>query len=63
MGKKYNDRVYALDTLCTADESKLFLRNNWQQVGQTKGYSSDTAKLLWIVLLGGFYTVALSPSG
>lgn len=44
--KRYNDPVYALDTLCTADESKLFLRNNWLRAGQTKGYSADTNKLL-----------------
>jgi hypothetical protein len=39
--EKYQDKVYALDTLCTADESKLFLSNNWTRAGQTKGFSSD----------------------
>lgn len=44
--RKYNDEVYALDTLCTADDSKLFLRNGWIRAGQTKGYSSDRSKVL-----------------
>lgn len=44
--RKYNDEVYAMDTLCTADDSKLFLRNGWRRAGQTKGYSSDRSKVL-----------------
>lgn len=44
--KKYKDEVYALDTLCTADESKLFLLNGWVRAGKTKGYSSDNSKVL-----------------
>jgi len=43
--KKYRDKVYALDTLCTADESKLFLSNNWMRAGQTKGYSSNRSEV------------------
>jgi len=43
--QKYRDRVYALDTLCTADESKLFLSNNWIRAGQTKGYSSNRGEV------------------
>lgn len=43
---KYKDEVYALDTLCTADDSKLFLRNGWERAGQTKGFSSDRNKIL-----------------
>jgi len=43
---KYGGEVCALDTLCTADESKLFLRNGWRRVGQTKGYSSDRTRVL-----------------
>jgi GNAT superfamily N-acetyltransferase len=43
--KKYRENVYALDTLCTADESKLFLANGWKRVGQTKGYSLDRSKV------------------
>jgi GNAT superfamily N-acetyltransferase len=39
--QKYRDQVYALDTLCTADESKLFLLNGWTRAGQTKGYTLD----------------------
>ena len=38
---KYQEPVYALDTLCTADESKLFLLNGWTRAGQTKGYTLD----------------------
>lgn len=43
--KKYRDKVYALDTLCTADESKLFLANGWSRAGQTKGYTLDRSKV------------------
>jgi hypothetical protein len=39
--QKYRDQVYALDTLCTADESKLFLLNGWTRAGQTKGFTLD----------------------
>jgi hypothetical protein len=42
--KKYKDKVYALDTLCTADESKLFLLNGWTRAGQTKGFTLDRSK-------------------
>jgi hypothetical protein len=42
---KYRDKVYALDTLCTADESKLFLSNGWTRAGQTKGYTLDRRKV------------------
>lgn len=44
--QKYNDEVFAFDTLCTADDSKLFLRNGWKRAGQTKGFSSDKNKVL-----------------
>jgi len=44
--QKYGDEVVAFDTLCTADDSKLFLRNGWIRAGQTKGYSSDKGKVL-----------------
>jgi hypothetical protein len=43
--EKYRDRVYALDTLCTADESKLFLLNGWTRAGQTKGYTLDRTEV------------------
>src|SRR5713226_570320 len=42
---KYRDQVYALDTLCTADESKLFLLNGWTRAGQTKGYTLDRTEV------------------
>jgi GNAT superfamily N-acetyltransferase len=42
---KYQDQVYALDTLCTADESKLFLLNGWTRAGQTKGYTLDRTEV------------------
>jgi hypothetical protein len=42
---KYHDRVRALDTLCTAAESKLFLLNGWKMVGETKGYTLDKKSL------------------
>jgi hypothetical protein len=44
--EKYKEQVYALDTLCTANESKLFLSNGWIRAGQTKGYSADKSKIL-----------------
>jgi hypothetical protein len=43
--QKYRDEVYALDTLCTADESKLFLLNGWTRAGQTKGYTLDRTQI------------------
>ena len=43
--QKYRDQVYALDTLCTADESKLFLLNGWTRAGQTKGYTLDRTEV------------------
>jgi GNAT superfamily N-acetyltransferase len=42
--KKYRGKVYALDTLCTESDSKLFSKNGWTFAGQTKGYSSDPKK-------------------
>ncbi len=42
--KKYGGKVFALDTLCTENDSKLFSKNGWLFVGQTKGYSSDPKK-------------------
>jgi|GEM_PF-1903697 len=43
--QKYKEPIYALDTLCTADESKLFLLNGWTRAGQTKGYTLDRTKV------------------
>jgi hypothetical protein len=42
--RKYGGKVYALDTLCTEDDSKLFSKNGWAFAGQTKGYTSDPKK-------------------
>lgn len=42
---KYKQPIYALDTLCTADESKLFLLNGWTRAGQTKGFTLDRTKI------------------
>lgn len=39
--EKYNDKVGALDTLCDHGDSKLFLKNDWSLVGETKGYGSN----------------------
>ena len=39
--KKYGDQVYALDNLCDHGDSKLFAKNGWTLVGETKGYRSD----------------------
>jgi hypothetical protein len=39
--EKYHDRVYALDNLTDRADSKMFLNNGWQMVGQTKGFSSN----------------------
>lgn len=38
---KYKDKVAALDTLCDHGDSKLFLKNDWTLVGETKGYGSN----------------------
>jgi GNAT superfamily N-acetyltransferase len=43
--QKYGDQVYALDTLCTAGESKLFLVNGWTRAGLTKGYTLDRSRV------------------
>lgn len=43
--QKYRDKVYALDTLCTAGESKLFLVNGWKRAGLTKGYTLDRSRV------------------
>jgi len=43
--EKYVDRVYALDNLTDRPDSKLFLNNGWQMVGQTKGFSSEPDKI------------------
>lgn len=43
--EKYQDRVYALDNLTDRADSKLFLNNGWQMVGQTKGFSSDPNRI------------------
>ncbi len=41
--RRYQERVAALDTLCTHSDSKLFSKNGWTLVGNTKGYTSDPA--------------------
>jgi len=38
--RKYKDPVFALDNLCDQGDSKLFARNGWTLVGETKGYRS-----------------------
>lgn len=42
---RYADRMWAIDTLCTHSESKLFAANGWQLVGRTEGYASDPASV------------------
>lgn len=37
---RYGDRVAAIDTLCDDGDSKLFLKNGWTLVGETKGFHS-----------------------
>lgn len=39
--RKYGDIVYALDNLCDHGDSKLFAKNGWTLVGETKGYRSN----------------------
>ena len=39
--KKYNQSVYALDTLCDHSDSGLFLSNGWIHVGETRGFTAD----------------------
>lgn len=39
--RRYRQPVLALDTLCTHSDSKLFSRNGWKLIGNTRGYTSD----------------------
>lgn len=43
--RRYQEKVAALDTLCTHDDSKLFARNYWKLVGNTRGYTSDPSEV------------------
>ncbi|MCI0562634.1 MAG: DUF4338 domain-containing protein, partial [Nitrososphaera sp.] len=42
--RKYQQRVYALDTLCDHSDSGLFLANGWTHVGETRGFTANYRK-------------------
>jgi hypothetical protein len=44
--QRYDDPIWALDTLCTSSDSRMFLANGWELVGRTAGYSRDPKLLL-----------------
>jgi GNAT superfamily N-acetyltransferase len=44
--ERYPGRVWALDTLCTSSDSRMFLDNGWELVGRTAGYSRDPSRSL-----------------
>jgi hypothetical protein len=37
--------VFAVDTLCTDEDSGLFRRNGWTFLGHTKGYASNPSRV------------------
>src|SRR5579884_221914 len=41
---KYQQRVYAFDTLCDHADSGLFLANGWTHVGETRGFTANYRK-------------------
>jgi GNAT superfamily N-acetyltransferase len=43
--RRYQQKVAALDTLCTHNDSKLFMENHWRLVGNTRGYTSDPSQV------------------
>jgi GNAT superfamily N-acetyltransferase len=43
---RYKAPIKAFDTLCTSNDSRMFLENGWSLVGRTKGYSRDPKRAL-----------------
>lgn len=43
--RRYQQKIAALDTLCTHNDSKLFAKNCWKLIGNTRGYTSDPSEV------------------
>jgi GNAT superfamily N-acetyltransferase len=43
--RRYQQKIAALDTLCTHNDSQLFLRNSWRLIGNARGYTSNPSEV------------------